>query len=87
MKSVDRRRCADVDLRKLNHGQLVRSSALRIRNGKRRFYGSNWTTNCVAWRSHFRRRRLYPSLLADFPVVRLRSQREVQRFLDRAGRA
>ena len=40
-----------------------------------------------ALRSHFRRRRQYPGLLADFPVVRLRSQREVERFLDRAGRA
>jgi adenylate kinase family enzyme len=40
-----------------------------------------------ALRSHFRRRRLYPGLLADYTVVRLRSQRDVERFLDRAGHA
>jgi adenylate kinase family enzyme len=39
-----------------------------------------------ALRSHFRRRRLYPGLLADLTVIRLRSQREVERFLDGPGR-
>jgi adenylate kinase family enzyme len=40
-----------------------------------------------AWRAHFDRRRRYPRELAGYSVVRLRSPREVERFLDRAGRA
>lgn len=35
-----------------------------------------------ALRAHFRRRRAYPDQLAGFPVVRLRSPREVERWLD-----
>jgi len=34
-----------------------------------------------ALRSHRRRRRLYPTALASYPVLRLRTQREVDRFL------
>jgi hypothetical protein len=37
-----------------------------------------------AFRSHFRRRRDWPTELALYPVVRLRSRAEVERFL-RAG--
>ena len=35
-----------------------------------------------AFRQHFRRRRVYPSELASYSVVRLRSPREVERWLD-----
>lgn len=35
-----------------------------------------------AFRQHFRRRRVYPHELARFPVVRLRSPREVERWLE-----
>ena len=35
-----------------------------------------------AFRMHFRRRRIYPEQLAAFPVVRLRSPGEVERWLD-----
>ena len=40
-----------------------------------------------ALRAHYRRRRTYPTQLSRFVVVRLRSQREVERFLTRAVRA
>jgi adenylate kinase family enzyme len=35
-----------------------------------------------AFRQHFRRRRVYPAELAPYKVVRLRSPREVERWLD-----
>jgi adenylate kinase family enzyme len=38
---------------------------------------------CWAFKQHFRRRRIYPVELAPFPVVRLRSTREVRQFLER----
>jgi adenylate kinase family enzyme len=37
-----------------------------------------------AFRMHFRRRREWPEKLAPYPVVRLRSRAEVERFLDAA---
>jgi adenylate kinase family enzyme len=37
-----------------------------------------------AFRAHFRRRRSYPAALAPYEVVRLRSPREVERWLDDA---
>jgi adenylate kinase family enzyme len=39
-----------------------------------------------ALRTHFDRRRRYPRELAAYPVVRLRSVREVEAFVSRAGR-
>jgi adenylate kinase family enzyme len=39
-----------------------------------------------ALRMHFDRRRRYPGELAGYSVVRLRSPRDVERFLDGAGR-
>jgi len=39
-----------------------------------------------AFRQHFRRRRVYPSELAPYPVVRLRSPREVERWLESASK-
>jgi adenylate kinase family enzyme len=35
-----------------------------------------------SFRQHFRRRRIYPAELAPYKVVRLRSPREVERWLD-----
>jgi adenylate kinase family enzyme len=37
-----------------------------------------------AFRMHFRRRRVYPRVLAPYNVVRLRSPREVERWLETA---
>lgn len=37
-----------------------------------------------AFRSHFRRRREWPTALADYPVVRLRTRADVEEFLSRA---
>jgi adenylate kinase family enzyme len=39
-----------------------------------------------AFKSHFRRRRRWPAALAGYPVVRLRTQREVERFVAEAPR-
>ncbi len=40
-----------------------------------------------AFRMHFRRRREWPEKLAPYPVVRLRTPKEVERFLAEAPRA
>jgi adenylate kinase family enzyme len=52
----------------------------------------SWRTALVGWnslfvfalRGHFRKRRDYPARLAPFHVVRLRTAREVERFLEQA---
>jgi adenylate kinase family enzyme len=77
--------------------RLVRRT-WRRRRGKEELWNDNreslrdafWGRESLfgyALRSHFRRRRLYPRELARYPFVRLRTQHEVERFLDRAGRA
>jgi hypothetical protein len=54
-------------------------------NGNREtFLNTFWGWNGLivfSLRSHFRRRRDWPSELRDYPVVRLRSPAEVERFL------
>jgi adenylate kinase family enzyme len=75
--------------------QLLRRTARRVRtreelwNGNRESLASAvWGRESIlAWalRSHFRRRRTWPTELARLPVVRLRSRREVDTFLSRAG--
>jgi hypothetical protein len=75
--------------------RLVRRTARRIR-GDEPVWNDNresWRTALVgrqslfAWalRSHFRRRRTWPRELAPYRVVRLRSQREVDGFLEGAA--
>jgi adenylate kinase family enzyme len=76
--------------------RLVRRTARRIVtreelwNGNREElrYALNPTNSVVVYalRHYRRRRRTYPRELARFPVVRLRSQRDVDRFLRDAGR-
>ena len=49
---------------------------------------SSWGREALipyAVRMHFSRRKRYPKELASFPVVRLRTQAEVDAFLDRVG--
>jgi adenylate kinase family enzyme len=71
--------------------RLVRRTARRL-GGRERLWNDNRETirgalwgreSLFAWafRSHFRRRRLYPSELARYNVVRLRSQAAVDRWL------
>ena len=77
--------------------RLVRRSIRRVR-GKEQLWNDNrerlrevfWGRDSLFWwsvRAHFRRRRQYPDELAAYPVVRLRSTGDVDRFLDAAGRA
>jgi adenylate kinase family enzyme len=71
--------------------RLMRRTIHRIRtreelwNGNREtFLNTFWGWNGLivfSLRSHFRRRRDWPSELRDYPVVRLRSPAEVERFL------
>jgi adenylate kinase family enzyme len=77
--------------------RLVRRTARRIArreelwNGNReelRFvFDPRYSVIYFALRHHGRRRRAYPSELARFPVVRLRTTQEVDDFLRRAARA
>ena len=56
-------------------------------DNRERLRESLWGRDSLLWwalRAHFRRRRVYPEELAGYRVVRLRSPREVERFLDRA---
>ncbi len=72
--------------------RLWRRTARRIRTGEELWNGNreSWRgafwgrESLFAWtvRSHFRRRREWPERAARFGVVRLRSPREVQAFLD-----
>ena len=71
--------------------RLLRRTARRLVmreelwNGNREtLRGVLWDDNALipfAWRSFSDRRRRYPTVLAPYPVVRLRTSREVQRFL------
>lgn len=69
---------------------------MRRRRGRERLWNDNretlrdafWGRESLfryALRSHFRRRRDWPRELARYPVVRLRTPREVERFLERAA--
>jgi hypothetical protein len=67
----------------------------RIRGREELWNGNKETLASALWgrdslvafavRSHFRRRRDYPKALAKWPVVRLRSPAEVERFLADTG--
>jgi adenylate kinase family enzyme len=71
--------------------RLIRRTARRIRGREELWNGNKETLRnsflsrdsllLFAVRSHFRRRRVYPSDLAKWNVVRLRSRAEVARFL------
>jgi len=72
--------------------RLVRRTWLRIRRREALWNDNRETLRTAlfgresllvwAFRQHFRRRRLYPAALAPYTVVRLRSPREVERWLD-----
>jgi adenylate kinase family enzyme len=76
--------------------RLLRRTARRLLtrqalwNGNREtLRGVLWAPDAlipIAWRSFTSRRRRYPTELAPFPVVRLRSRRAVARFLATAAR-
>jgi adenylate kinase family enzyme len=71
--------------------RLVRRSFRRVRGRETLWNGNRETLRDVVWgresllvwafRSHFRRRRAWPAELASYPVVRLRTQRDVDAFL------
>jgi adenylate kinase family enzyme len=74
--------------------RLVRRSVRRIR-GREALWNDNRETVRGAFlgrdalipfalRAHFSRRRRYPTKLARYPVIRLRTQREIERFLAEA---
>ena len=73
--------------------RLVRRTWRRVRRREELWNGNRETIrNAVlardglfywAFKQHVRRRRVYPVELASFPVVRLRSTREVRLFLER----
>jgi adenylate kinase family enzyme len=76
--------------------RLLRRTYRRLR-GKEELWNDNreslrdafWGRESLfgyALRAHFESRRRYPRELAGYSVVRLRSPREVERFLDVAGR-
>ena len=71
--------------------RLLRRTMRRVR-GRERLWNDNretlrdafWGRESLfghAFRTHFRRRREWPRELAPYPVVRLRTPREVERFL------
>jgi shikimate kinase len=75
--------------------RLTRRTVRRLRGREQLWNGNKETLANVLWgreslfvfalRSHFRRRREYPAKLAAWPVVRLRSPAEVERFLAGLG--
>jgi adenylate kinase family enzyme len=75
--------------------RLIRRTVRRIRGREELWNGNKETLASALWgrdslvafavRSHFRRRRDYPKALAQWPVVRLRSPAEVERFLADTG--
>ena len=75
--------------------RLSRRTVRRLRgheeiwNGNREtLHGAVWGRDALipyALRAHRRRRRIYPVELARYPVVQLRTQAEVDRFLSGAG--
>ena len=75
--------------------RLVRRTIHRIRNHEELWNGNTeswrdafWGRESLIWyalRAHFDRRRRYPEELAAYPVVRLRTQTEIDRFVADAG--
>jgi adenylate kinase family enzyme len=75
--------------------RLTRRTVRRLRGRERLWNDNRETVRGAVWgrdslfgyavRSHFARRTRYPRELAPFRVVRLRSRREVARFLEAAG--
>ena len=71
--------------------RLLRRTARRVRGREELWNGNRETLTNVLWgresllvfavRSHFRRRRDYPAVLAGKRVVRLRTPADVERFL------
>ncbi len=74
--------------------RLVRRTARRIRGHEELWNGNRETVRGALWgreallpyalRAHFRHRRDYPARLALYPVVRLRTPADVERFLSGA---
>jgi hypothetical protein len=75
--------------------RLVRRTVRRLRGREEIWNGNRETLRGAVWgrdalipyalRAHRSRRRRYPAELAGYPVVRLRTQAEVDRFLSAAG--
>jgi adenylate kinase family enzyme len=75
--------------------RLLRRTMRRLRGHEEIWNGNRETVRGAVWgrgalipyalRSHFRRRRDYPVRLGRYPVVRLRSQPEVDAFLTAAA--
>jgi adenylate kinase family enzyme len=75
--------------------RLVRRTYRRLRGREELWNGNTESLRSALWgrqslfawalRMHFGRRRRYPVELAAFPVVRLRSTREVDRWLEEAA--
>jgi hypothetical protein len=76
--------------------RLLRRTFRRMRgketlwnDNKETFRGAFWGRDSLfgyALRAHFSRRRRYPIELADYPVIRLQTQAEIDRFVRDAGR-
>jgi adenylate kinase family enzyme len=76
--------------------RLVRRTYRRLRGREELWNGNTESLRSALWgreslfawalRMHFGRRRRYPVELAAFPVVRLRSPREVERWLHAAAK-
>ena len=75
--------------------RLLRRTVRRLRGHEEIWNGNRETLAGAFWgrealipyavRMHFSRRKRYPEELASFPVVRLRTQAEMDAFLERAG--
>lgn len=75
--------------------RLARRTVRRLRGHEEIWNGNRETLRGAAWgrealipyalRMHFSRRRRYPTELASFPVVRLRTRAEVEAFIAAAG--
>lgn len=71
--------------------RLIRRTIRRVRGREELWNGNKESLKSALWgresllvfalHSHFRRRREYPEQLASWPVIRLRTQRDVERFL------
>lgn len=75
--------------------RLVARTLRRLRGSEEIFNGNRESVRMAVWgrealipyalRAHFSRRRRYPTELAGYPVVRLRTQADVDRFVSAAG--
>ncbi len=75
--------------------RLVGRTVRRLRGSEEIFNGNTESIRTAVWgrealipyalRAHFSRRRRYPRELAGYPVVRLRTQADVERFVSAAG--